>query len=160
MAGIFDVEPVAGRYVWLEVQGESYRTYFESAGSGDVSLVLLHTAGADARQYRHLLNDPYVLDRFTVYAFDMPWHGKSFPPLDSEWWTADYELTTDFYTSLVMQFIDALGLDRPAVLGCSMGAPSSWNSRTPMPSPFAPSWASNRPPSPPHATSAIWTTRP
>lgn len=92
-----DVEPVAGRYVWVEVQGESYRTCFESAGSGDVPLVLLHTAGAAAGQYRHLLNDPDVLDRFTVYAFDMPWHGKSFPPLDSAWWTADYQLTTDFY---------------------------------------------------------------
>lgn len=116
-----EIEPVTGQYVWLDVDGESYRTYYEEAGDGDVPLVLLHTAGADARQYRNLLTDPDVLERFTVYAFDMPWHGKSFPPMDAQWWTADYRLTTDFYATFVMRFVDALGLHRPAVLGCSMG---------------------------------------
>jgi pimeloyl-ACP methyl ester carboxylesterase len=41
--------------------------------------------------------------------------------MNAAWWTADYRLTTDFYAMFVMQFIDALDLNRPAVLGCSMG---------------------------------------
>ena len=41
---------------------------------------LLHTAGSDGRQWRHLLNDTTVTDRFRCVAFDMPWHGKSSPP--------------------------------------------------------------------------------
>ncbi|WP_411968904.1 alpha/beta fold hydrolase [Haloferax sp. YSSS75] len=114
-------EALTGGYVWLECQGEKYRTYYEVAGSGDVPLVLLHTASADSRQYRHLMNDEDILDRFTLYTFDMPWHGQTCPPLDTEWWSDDYQLTTDFYAEFVMTFVDAMGLDQPAVMGCSMG---------------------------------------
>jgi pimeloyl-ACP methyl ester carboxylesterase len=114
-------EPVDASYVWIEFEGEKYRTYYETAGDGDVPLLCLHTAGADSRQYRHLLNDDDVLDEFTVYAFDMPWHGQTFPPTTDKWWTADYRLTTDFYAGFVVTFLRAIDLDRPAVLGCSMG---------------------------------------
>ena len=64
-------------------EGVPHRLYFEEAGPKDgsgIPLVCLHTAGADNRQYRHLLADPEVTSRFRVLAFDMPWHGKSTPP--------------------------------------------------------------------------------
>lgn len=114
-------EAIDAGFVWLECQGEKYRTYYEVAGDGDVPMVLLHTASADSRQYRHLMNDEDLLDRFTFYTFDMPWHGQTFPPLDAEWWTEDYRLTTDFYSEFIMTFVDAMALDQPAVMGCSMG---------------------------------------
>ena len=114
-------EAIDAGFVWLECQGEKYRTYYETAGDGDVPLVLLHTASADSRQYRHLLNDKDLLDRFTLYTFDMPWHGQSFPPLTTDWWTEDYELETDFYAEFIMTFVDAFDLDQPGVVGCSMG---------------------------------------
>jgi pimeloyl-ACP methyl ester carboxylesterase len=116
-----DVEPIAGQYVWVEHDGKKYRTYVETAGDGPVPLLCLHAAGADSRQFRHLLNDETVHERVTVYAFDMPWHGRSFPPTTREWWTEEYQLTTDAYAGFVAAVADALDLVDPIALGCSMG---------------------------------------
>lgn len=112
------IEPIVGRYVSFEVAGKSCRVYFEESGEG-VPLVCLHTAGADSRQYRHLMCDEEVTSRFRVIAFDMPWHGKSYPPEGAE--GAPYELTTDLYVETILAFCDALALARPIVIGCSIG---------------------------------------
>ena len=69
------IEPIVGRYIHVDVLGETCRIYFEECGQG-IPLLCLHTAGSDGRQFRHLLNDAGVTDRFRVIAFDMPWHGK------------------------------------------------------------------------------------
>jgi pimeloyl-ACP methyl ester carboxylesterase len=98
--------------------GRPHRVYFEEAGQG-VPLVCLHTAGADGRQFRHILNDASITEHYRVLAFDMPWHGKSLPP--TGWQDERYELTTRRYIELVLTFCDALALDRPVVLGCSIG---------------------------------------
>ena len=111
-------EPIVGRYVHLDIDGAAHRIYFEEAGAG-VPVVCLHTAGAHSSQYRHLMCDPRVTDRFRVLAFDMPWHGKSNPPVG--WEDAEYRLTSRFYVASVMAFLDALGLERPVIMGCSMG---------------------------------------
>jgi pimeloyl-ACP methyl ester carboxylesterase len=114
-------EELDAGFVWLEVEDDKYRTYYETAGDGEIPLVLLHTASADSRQYRHLMNDEDIHEAFTLYTFDMPWHGQSLPPMTREWWTEDYRLTTEFYAGFVMSFVDAMGLDQPGVMGCSMG---------------------------------------
>ena len=75
----------------LDLNGRSHRIYFEEAGQG-IPLVCLHTAGADGRQFRHLMLDNDVTRRFRVLAFDMPWHGKSLPP--EGWQKEEYRLTT------------------------------------------------------------------
>ena len=49
----------------------------------------------------------------------MPWHGKSLPPVG--WQDEEYRLTTQGYIDLILAFIRALGLERPVVLGCSIG---------------------------------------
>jgi len=69
------IEPIVGRYLHLDYAGRHYRIYFEEAGEG-IPLVCLHTAGADGRQYRGLMNSAPVTSRFRVIAFDMPWHGN------------------------------------------------------------------------------------
>ena len=112
------LEPIVGRYVRLTLGGRPHRVYFEDAGQG-IPLVCLHTAGADGRQFRHLMNDEAVTRHFRVLAFDMPWHGKSLPP--AGWQDEEYRLTTAGYIDLVLTFCRALGLDRPVVLGCSIG---------------------------------------
>jgi hypothetical protein len=38
----------------VRIMGEDCRVYFEEAGQG-IPLVCLHTAGADSRQFRHLI---------------------------------------------------------------------------------------------------------
>ena len=111
-------EPIVGRYVRTDIDGRQYRLYFEEAGQG-IPLVCLHTAGADARQWRHLLNDPEITRHFRVLAFDLPWHGKSNPP--DGWHNEEYRLTTDGYTKAIRAFCHTLELDKPVVLGCSIG---------------------------------------
>ena len=120
-APVFDdpvIEPLVGRYLRLMFQGRAHRIYFEEAGEG-VPMICLHTAGSDARQYRHLLNDSAVTDRFRVIAFDLPWHGKSSPPQGFQ--NEVYELTTEGYVDIVMAIVDALKLENPVVMGCSIG---------------------------------------
>ena len=111
-------EPIRGTYLRLSLDGRPHRLYFEEAGQG-IPLVCLHTAGADGRQFRHLLNDEAITRHFRVLAFDMPWHGKSLPP--AGWQDEEYRLTTRAYVDLILAFCDALGLERPVVLGCSIG---------------------------------------
>ncbi|MEO3474883.1 alpha/beta hydrolase [Roseomonas sp. CAU 1739] len=112
------IEPIIGRYLRLDLEGRPHRLYVEEAGQG-VPLLLLHTAGSDGRQWRHLMNDTAVTDRFRCVAFDMPWHGKSSPP--EGWETTEYRLTTAAYTGMALAVSSALGLDRPVVMGCSIG---------------------------------------
>jgi pimeloyl-ACP methyl ester carboxylesterase len=112
------IEPVIGRYIHLDIAGRKHRVYYEEAGTG-IPLLCLHTAGADARQYRAVLNDPETLKKFRVIAFDLPWHGKSSPP--DGWQNETYKLTTDSYMETILAFIGALGLEKPVVMGCSIG---------------------------------------
>jgi pimeloyl-ACP methyl ester carboxylesterase len=111
-------EPILGRYLTLELNGRSHRIYFEEAGAG-IPLLCLHTGGADTRQYRHLMLDASVTSRFRVIAFDMPLHGKSTPP--DGWHEAEYRLTLESYTQTILAVSQALKLERPALLGCSIG---------------------------------------
>jgi pimeloyl-ACP methyl ester carboxylesterase len=112
------MSPIEGRYLHVEVDGALQRIFVESAGRG-VPLLCLHTAGADSRQFRYLLEDPELTSRFRVIAFDMPWHGRSDPPAD--WRTRRYALTTRTYAATILAVADALELARPILLGCSMG---------------------------------------
>jgi pimeloyl-ACP methyl ester carboxylesterase len=100
-------EPIRGAYVHLSLGDRPHRVYFEEAGEG-IPLVCLHTAGADGRQFRHLLNDEAVTRHFRVLAFDMPWHGKSLPP--AGWQDEEYRLTTQAYVDLILAFCAGLGL--------------------------------------------------
>lgn len=111
-------EPIIGRYVSFDIAGRRCRVYFEEAGQG-IPLVCLHTAGADGRQYRHMMCDEAITSRFRVIAFDLPWHGKSYPP--EGWQDEQYQLSTDLYVDTVMAFCAALDLRRPALIGCSIG---------------------------------------
>lgn len=111
-------DPIIGRYVYLTLNGRDHRVYFEEAGQG-IPLICLHTAAADGRQFRHLMTDKAVTDHFRVLCFDMPWHGKSTPA--EGWQIEQYQLTTDAYIETIRTFRDVLGLERPVVLGCSIG---------------------------------------
>ena len=112
------IEPISGRYAHIEIEGVAHRLYWEEAGQG-IPLVCLHTAGSDGRQYRALLNDPRITSQFRVLVFDMPRHGKSSPPAGMV--DADYRLTSDAYVAQILAFCDAMELDSPVVMGCSIG---------------------------------------
>jgi pimeloyl-ACP methyl ester carboxylesterase len=111
-------EPIVGRYLNLELLGRPHRLYIEEAGQG-IPLLCLHTAGSDGRQYRGLLNDKRITDHHRVIAFDMPWHGKSSPPEGYQ--LEEYKLTSRDYVRMILEIADALELERPVVMGCSIG---------------------------------------
>lgn len=111
-------EAIEGRYVSITADGRDYRIFVEFAGQG-IPLLCLHTAAADSRQYRHLMNDPAITAQFQVIAFDMPYHGRSNPP--QNWWLERHMLTTEHYLAIIRGVWLALGLDQPVVMGCSMG---------------------------------------
>jgi pimeloyl-ACP methyl ester carboxylesterase len=111
-------EPIVGRYMTIRIMSDDCRIYYEEAGQG-IPLVCLHTAGSDSRQFRHILNDEEILKNFRVFAFDYPWHGKSYPPAGFH--TYQYQFTLERYIETIRGFCSALLLDRPVVMGCSIG---------------------------------------
>lgn len=115
-----NISPVTGHYVDVEVDGTKYEVFYLQNGTG-VPLICQHTAGANNHQWRNLLRDEEVTKDFQVIAYDLPYHGKSDPPHGKEWWTEQYDLTSDFFTKFVTAFSEALDLDRPAYVGSSMG---------------------------------------
>ena len=117
-AAAVKIEPITGRYLHVPVEGVPHRVFVEEAGAG-TPLLCLHTAGADSRQFRHLLNDAAVTSRFRAIAFDLPYHGRSNPP--DGWWQSRYLLTTARYVAYIRAVWQALELERPVVIGCSMG---------------------------------------
>lgn len=112
------IEKITGRYLNIEIEGRTQRIYFEEAGVGR-PVLCLHTAGADTRQWRHILNDKEITQGNRIIAFDMPWHGKSLPPEGFQ--TEEYLLTTQTYMATILAVIEGLGLDRPVLAGVSMG---------------------------------------
>jgi pimeloyl-ACP methyl ester carboxylesterase len=109
-----------GRYVQLELAGVKHRIYFEEAGTG-IPILLQHTAGCHSSQWRHLFETPEITDRFRLIAYDLPYHGKSLPPVEEDWWDQQYLLKGEFLRSIPLALSRVLGLDRPIFIGCSVG---------------------------------------
>ena len=110
-------DPIVGRYVNVEHAGETCRIFYEEAGTG-MPLLCMHTAGADSRQWRHVLNDAQITKNFRVIAFDLPYHGRSTPP--EGWWLKKYKLSTNAYAGIIRAVWRTLELQRPVLMGCSM----------------------------------------
>jgi pimeloyl-ACP methyl ester carboxylesterase len=113
--GAADLSGIAGRYVAVDLPFGAAQVYVEQAGAGR-DLLMLHTAGSDSRQYHHVLADRDLRAHWRMSAFDMPAHGRSSGVGEGEW-----RLTTDLYVETVLAVARALDLERPVVLGCSMG---------------------------------------
>lgn len=109
---------LTGHYVYLNapVWGR-VKTFYETAGEGRQSIVFLHTAGSDGRQYHGVMNDAKMRKRCTMYCFDLPGHGRSFP--SSKTFGA-HTNTEDSYIGIIGAFVKALGLRRPIICGASM----------------------------------------
>ncbi len=110
----------AGRYVHLDIDGDDHRIYYEEAGTG-VPVLLQHTAGSHGVQWRHLMECREITDHFRLIAYDLPFHGKSLPPVGRRWWAEQYTLTAPTFREVPRALSSALGLDRPVFMGCSMG---------------------------------------
>jgi pimeloyl-ACP methyl ester carboxylesterase len=109
-----------GRYVHVELDGHDHRIYFEEAGQG-IPLLMQHTAGSHGAQWRHLFEDTRITEQFRLIAYDLPFHGKSVPPVSKSWWADEYRLTRDNAMTLALTMAQTLELDRPVFMGCSVG---------------------------------------
>ncbi len=76
------------------------------------ALVLLHGALGDSRDWRSQLAT--LTTQLDIVAWDAPGHGRSDDPPPG--------LTLEGFADLLAGFLDAVGLDRPAVLGLSLGS--------------------------------------
>ena len=125
-SGQFD-SPV-GRYVHLDLAGQEHRVYFEEAGSG-IPVLLQHTAGCHGSQWRHLFERREITDHFRLIAYDLPYHGKSLPPVGPAWWAEEYLLTKEFLRAVPVSLAAALGLEPAGVHGLRLAQ----RGRTPRP---------------------------
>jgi pimeloyl-ACP methyl ester carboxylesterase len=114
------IDTAVGRYVHVELEGHDHRIYFEEAGEG-IPLLMQHTAGCHGSQWRHLLETPGITSRFRLIAYDLPYHGKSLPPVSKDWWAERYDLKGEFLRSVPLAIADALDLECPVFMGCSVG---------------------------------------
>jgi pimeloyl-ACP methyl ester carboxylesterase len=116
------VESVTGKYVHVDIGGVTHRVYVEENGPEDgIPLLCQHTAGCNNQEWRHVLADEKITDEFRVIAYDLPYHGKSAPPTTQEWWTEDYSMTAQQFADRIVAIADALELEDPIYMGCSMG---------------------------------------
>lgn len=115
-----DDDSIIGHYLWLTLPdvGKS-KIFYEVAGQGAQHILFLHTAGADARQYHSLMMDRDLQKNCTMYAFDLPGHGRSFP--GQHQYPGAYANSEEFYVAAINQVISRLKLQKVIVSGASMG---------------------------------------
>jgi len=109
-----------GRYANVTVEGCRHKVFYFEAGEG-IPVLCQHTAGNENRQWRHLLEDRELTKKYRFIAYDLPAHGKSDPSVDRDFFAEDHLLTSAWITQFVTSFADALKLDRPIFMGCSIG---------------------------------------
>jgi hypothetical protein len=114
-----DEDCITGKYVYLTapVWGRT-KTFYEFSGEGKQSIVFLHTAGSDSRQYHGVMNDARMRKKCTMYAFDLPGHGRSFP--SKNYFPGAHTNTEDSYVGIIAAFVKELGLRKPIICGASM----------------------------------------
>ena len=107
---------------------------------GKASRAAQHTAGCHGTQWRHLMQDRRITDRFQLIAYDLPFHGKSVPPTERQWWAEPYQLTGEFLRAVPLALSRVLGLDRPVFMGCSVGGLLALDLAHKHPDAFGPSF--------------------
>lgn len=114
-----NIRQITGGYHPVTADSETYEIYIETAGQG-VPVLLLHTAGADSRQFQAQLSDTGLTANWQFFAPDMPFHGRSMPPL--AWNGAPYTLTAQRYLDWCAAIIEQVIKTPVIVAGGSMGA--------------------------------------
>lgn len=103
---------ITGGYITVD----GIKTYYETNNGPENpkgTIVALHTAGRDTRQYHGMME--ILSDKYHMVAFDMPAHGKSWP-LPGNVGISDYKT----YGKFAWDFIEAMEIKDPIIVGCSV----------------------------------------
>lgn len=112
-------DAVTGKYIWIDsAEFGKVKIFYEYAGTGPLTVLFLHTAGSDSRQYHSLMNNTQLQRRAKMYAFDLPAHGRS--SLGSNQSPQGYRLTATGYLESIDKVIKGLKLSDVIVCGASM----------------------------------------
>jgi pimeloyl-ACP methyl ester carboxylesterase len=114
------LDQIKGRYLALAGPEQDW-VYAERSGlENGPPLLMLHTAGADSRQWHGLMADEQLRRDWALHAFDLPGHGRSPLPNGVPNW--QWRLTEERYLQWVIGYMDAAGIEKAALMGCSMGS--------------------------------------
>ena len=105
--------PVAIRGFYIRVSGIKIYCETNDAPNDKTTIICLHTAGRENRQYHDMME--IFKDRYRMISIDMPGHGKSWP-LPGNQVINNYKQ----YGEWIWAVIEALGVENPIVIGCSM----------------------------------------
>ncbi|KAK5239870.1 hypothetical protein LTR16_011416, partial [Cryomyces antarcticus] len=111
-----DDDAIVGRYIYVSVPlWGRCKIFYEQSGTGDKSnsIVFLHTAGSDGRQYHGVMNDKRMLEKCNMIAFDLPAHGRSFPY--EGYHPGNHTNTEDSYVGCIAAVVKKLGLQKPII---------------------------------------------
>jgi pimeloyl-ACP methyl ester carboxylesterase len=112
-------DALVGRYMRVETEGWGRsKIFWETSGTGPQNILFLHTAGADSRQYHSLMNNRKLRERLTMYAFDLPGHGRS--SLGHQQHPHGHYTSESRYVETIAQVIQILNLTNVIVSGASM----------------------------------------
>lgn len=85
--------------------------HFHKSGNGEHVLLGFHGFGQDRKAFERLEHD----ERYTLFLFDIFFHGKS------EWRNGEEPLDKSFWRELMAEFLNQYKIDRFSLLGFSMG---------------------------------------
>lgn len=102
---------ITGHYI----QVNGIKTYYESNdGPDENTLLCLHTAGRECRQYHGMME--LLENKYRLVAPDIPAHGKSWPLPGNKAIT-----DIDEYAKFIWDFAKALNITDCVIMGCSLG---------------------------------------
>lgn len=110
---------IVGRYIRVSapIWGKC-KLFYEQSGEGKQDIVFLHTAGSDSRQYHGVMNNPEMLKKCNMVAFDLPGHGRSFPSREIH--PGAHTNAEDAYVGCIAAVVKELKLTKPIICGASM----------------------------------------
>ncbi len=89
------------------------KLHFSKSGNGGKILLAFHGFGQDHQAFAGL--SAKLAEHYTVFAFDMFFHGKS------DWNKGEEPLEKSFWKGLLLEFLEQHQIDRFSLLGFSMG---------------------------------------
>jgi len=98
-----------------DFQHHDLRLHYRSYGNGPAPIIAFHGFGRTGQDFA--VFEQALGDRFTIHAFDLPFHGESPAPTERAQRPFEPNELRDYYTA----FADSIGAERFVLMGFSLG---------------------------------------